>query len=155
MMPNTVIQFAVQRLACSACGAEANASCNCGKPYIPAKQRAVEAVKANPQKSDRAIAADIGVAPNTVRAARDTTAQSCAVDEPRVGLDGKIRKLPELKRDTDAGPKNLRNALLMNAAISEMHAVYHGPVDAEIIRACRQTANAWNKLAESLERGNT
>jgi hypothetical protein len=153
MMPNTVIQFAVQRLSCSECGAEANASCNCGKPYIPAKVRAAEAIKANPQKSDRAIAADIGVSHTTVQEARKSTGNNLPVDEPRIGLDGKTRKM--LKPDKDAGPKNLRNAFLMNAAVSEMHAVYYGPVDADIVRACRQTANAWNKLVESLEKANS
>jgi hypothetical protein len=32
-------QQSIQRLACTACGAEANASCNCGKPYTPAAER--------------------------------------------------------------------------------------------------------------------
>jgi hypothetical protein len=52
---------------------------------------AAKAVEAHPEKSDRAIAAEIGVAPNTVKAAR--TAQNCAVKK-RTGLDGKARKQP-------------------------------------------------------------
>jgi len=47
--------LSVVRLACSACGAEANASCNCGKPYSP-RERAAEVVAAHPEKSNRAIA---------------------------------------------------------------------------------------------------
>jgi hypothetical protein len=39
MKPLPQIQVSVVRLQCSACGAEANASCSCGKPYIPVKQR--------------------------------------------------------------------------------------------------------------------
>ncbi len=95
-MPNTVIQFAVQRLSCSECGAEANASCNCGKPYVPAKVRAAEAIKANPQKSDRAIADEIGVSHQTVgRAREEATGPHGPVEEPRrVGLDGKARMPP-------------------------------------------------------------
>ena len=58
-----VIKLSIQRMVCTSCGAEANASCNCGVSYIPKALRAAEAVKANPEKSDRAIAADIGVAP--------------------------------------------------------------------------------------------
>jgi alkanesulfonate monooxygenase SsuD/methylene tetrahydromethanopterin reductase-like flavin-dependent oxidoreductase (luciferase family) len=84
----------VVRLSCSACGAEANASCSCGEPYVPKLQRAAEAVAAHPEKSNRAIAADIGVSPGTVdRARHKSTAYNEAVDEPRVGRDGKTRKL--------------------------------------------------------------
>jgi hypothetical protein len=50
-------------------GAEANASCNCGKPYLPATVRAAEAIKANPQKSNRAIADEAGISESTVRRA--------------------------------------------------------------------------------------
>jgi hypothetical protein len=52
----------------------------------PISQRAcaAEAVKANPEKSDRAIAADIGVAPNTVKAARDELRNTAQLeDTPR------------------------------------------------------------------------
>jgi hypothetical protein len=79
------------RLECSACGAGGEASCTCGAPYLPAGQRAVEAVKANPEKSNRAIAGELGVSKDTVRRAR--TGASAPVDK-RVGLDGKTRRLP-------------------------------------------------------------
>lgn len=97
MRPQTVIQMSVQRLACTACGAEAHASCNCGKPYVPAKQRAVEAIAANPHKSNVAIAKEIGVDEATVRRARPTS-ESAEV-EPRVGLDGVVRRLPVRRED--------------------------------------------------------
>jgi phage N-6-adenine-methyltransferase len=87
------IRRAVVRLECSACGAEANASCNCAKPYVPAKDKAVAAIKATPEKSDRAIAADIGVSAMTVNRARKSTVTDDTVDE-RIGLDGKTRKMP-------------------------------------------------------------
>jgi hypothetical protein len=45
-------------------------------------------VKANPEKSDRAIAEEIGVASNTVRTARKSVAQDCAPAK-RKGKDGK------------------------------------------------------------------
>jgi hypothetical protein len=91
--PKPTYQISIVRLQCSACGAEANASCNCGKPYVPAKQRAADAVAAHPEKSNRAIAAEVGVDEKTVRQARDSTADYSAVEE-RTGLDGKKRKLP-------------------------------------------------------------
>jgi hypothetical protein len=61
--------------------------------YVPAIDRAIQAVTANPEKSDRAIAKDIGASPTTVGKARElsTTGQL----ETRTGLDGKARKLPK------------------------------------------------------------
>ena len=87
------IKVSIQRMVCTGCGAEANASCNCGKPYVPKAARAAEAVKANPEKSDRAIAADIGVSGETVRQARKQLPSDLAVNE-RIGLDGKTRRMP-------------------------------------------------------------
>ena len=55
VMTALVIPISLQRLACESCGAEAVASCNCGVPYQPKSVRAAEAVKANPEKSNRAI----------------------------------------------------------------------------------------------------
>jgi hypothetical protein len=91
--PAVVIPMAVVRLACTSCGAEANASCNCGKPYVPAMARAAKAIAENPQKSDRAIAKEIGVSNVTVSKARkEATVNGLTVDAPRTGLDGKARK---------------------------------------------------------------
>ena len=82
--------------------------------------RAVEAIRANPERSDRAIAADLGVSGETVRQARKQLPSDLAVDarigldgkarqlstdgqlDERTGLDGKTRRLPV--RDSDAGP---------------------------------------------------
>lgn len=94
-MTALVIPISVQRLTCESCGAEAVASCNCGVEYRPKSVRAGEAVKANPEKSNRAIAADIGVDEKTVRQARSTADRSAV--EARTGLDGKTRKIPEKK----------------------------------------------------------
>ena len=95
--------LSVVRLACSACGAEANASCNCGKPYSP-RERAAEVVAAHPEKSNRAIADEIGASEATVRRARDATASGDAVAEPRIGRDGKARRLPSYNPDATALP---------------------------------------------------
>jgi hypothetical protein len=57
---------------------------------------AAAAVKANPEKSDRAIAKDIGVSDFTVRQARKGLRDTLQLkDTPRTGLDGKTRKMPE------------------------------------------------------------
>jgi hypothetical protein len=91
-MTATVIKLSIQRMVCTGCGAEANASCNCGKPYVPKAVRAAEAVAANPDKSSRAIAAEIGVDKNVVeKARRELTGEDSPVE--RIGLDGKKRKL--------------------------------------------------------------
>jgi hypothetical protein len=81
------IKIAVQRLCCIGCGAEANASCNCGKPYVPKSTRAAEAIAANPEKSNRAIAEETGLSEPTVRRAR-ASYDAPELDE-HVGRDGK------------------------------------------------------------------
>jgi hypothetical protein len=82
------IKMTVQRMVCTSCGAEANASRTCGVAYVPKSVRAAEAVKANPEKSNRAIAAEIGVSEPTVRLAREQ-GTSCDAPEKVVGKDGK------------------------------------------------------------------
>jgi hypothetical protein len=66
------IKRSVVRLVCTACGAEANASCNCGKPYVPAAQRVAEYDRANPGTSTRQAAADLGVSKSEVSRARQS-----------------------------------------------------------------------------------
>lgn len=53
-------------------------------------QKAVEAIRANPQMSDRAIAKKIRASHPTVAKVREqSTGNDLPVDEPRTGLDGK------------------------------------------------------------------
>jgi|SRR5215813_2204654 len=61
--PSIVIerQQAQNILACVACGAEVEAACACHKPYKPAKVRVAEYDLANPGKSTRTAAADLGL----------------------------------------------------------------------------------------------
>jgi hypothetical protein len=54
---------------------------------IRLSRRAAEAIKANPKKSDRAIAADIGVNQKTVGAARRSAEEYSSPE--RIGRDGK------------------------------------------------------------------
>jgi hypothetical protein len=80
---------------CSKCGAERGCDCN-----VPAIKKAAAALAANPQKSDRAISAEIGVSQPTVSKARkQSTDKSLSVDA-RTGLDGKVRKTPKAKPTT-------------------------------------------------------
>ena len=68
----SVIQMSVQRMSCTGCGAEASASCNCGKPYVPAKTRVREYDEENPGRSTRQAAADLGISNKTVSLARNS-----------------------------------------------------------------------------------
>jgi hypothetical protein len=103
-MGNPALQIvrSIQRMVCTGCGAEANASCNCGKPYVPKSVRAKEAIEANPEKSDRAIAAEIGSSPTTVGKVRDELSTGGQLEDgPRIGLDGKTRKMPAKKPEAE------------------------------------------------------
>lgn len=149
---------APRKLGCSACGATAEAACDCGVPYDPAGQRAAAAVAAHPEKSDRAIAADIGVGKNTVMRAR----QSDGPDGPperRVGKDGKrdpakkpdpIRPLTK-KQDADAK----RGCFMLSIQEAKNLAVYDGAVDRAMIDFAKKAASAWCELVEKLESRNS
>jgi len=90
-------QTTTMMLECSACGAKANAECACGVEYVPAGTRAAAAIAKNPEKSDRAIAAEIGVSDRTINRARKTTATDVAVGTKRTGKDGRTRQVPQTK----------------------------------------------------------
>ena len=110
--PIPAYKISVVQLQCTMCGAETHASCSCGAIYRPKAQRAAEAVADHPEKSNRAIAVETGLSEATVRRARDATASDDAVDEPRVGLDGKKRKLPSYIPDP---PPEIRDLLIEQA----------------------------------------
>jgi hypothetical protein len=110
--PIPEIRISAIQLQCTLCGAETHASCSCGAVYRPKAQRAAEAVADHPEKSNRAIAAETGLSEATVRRARDATASDDAVDEPRVGLDGKRRKPPSYIPDP---PPEIRDSLIEQA----------------------------------------
>ena len=78
------------KFVCATCGAGRDCDYN-----APGRKRdaAVEAIAANPGKSDRAIAAETGLNREIVRRARKATDTGVAVDQ-RTGLHGKTRKLP-------------------------------------------------------------
>lgn len=103
---------ASDHLACSKCGTIAEVKCDCGVDYIyvRALERAEKAIMEHPDKSNRAIAANVGVAESTVRNARKATAQKCAV-EKRIGRDGKKRRLPRPQGRTSTALPNGYNTL--------------------------------------------
>jgi DNA-binding CsgD family transcriptional regulator len=124
---STVLKFEAKQiktsLVCSDCGAPGQGSCNCGAPYITPGERAEAAVKANPGKSDRAIADEIGVSAPTVGKARKKAATvNDFTVEKRTGKDGKARKQPARKSRAETTPKAIereaRVAKLMDAGKS-------------------------------------
>jgi len=84
---------------CTACGklGEVKPSCGCGAAfeYISPGELAAQAVKNNPAMSDRDIADKLGIGKDTVRRAR--TGANAPV-EPRIGKDGKTRRMPKRGR---------------------------------------------------------
>ena len=95
------------QLRCSSCGTTTDAPCDCGVAYVPAGKLAEEALIKNPEKSDRAIAEEIGVSDRTVNRARKSTATNVAV-EKRTGMDGKQRKMPEAKTVETSDPEPMK-----------------------------------------------
>lgn len=108
--------IAARSLRCTKCGATACCACSCGATYVgehhrwtmpveppPGKEsaldRAVAAVTAHPEQSNRAIAAEIGVGYETVRRARaaaKVAAHDGSLDgsvESCIGRDGRRRKV--------------------------------------------------------------
>jgi hypothetical protein len=85
------------RMHCAECGSFVKVACRCGASYIPASQYAAVAIKRHPEKSDRAIAAEIGVSKDTVRRARSTGAKAPVESARRTGRDGKARRLPQVE----------------------------------------------------------
>ena len=60
------------RMVCKACGITFGAPCKCGVNYVPWKEKAADdAIAKEPQKSNRAIASDLGIGQTTVRKARN------------------------------------------------------------------------------------
>jgi hypothetical protein len=134
---------------------------------MPKSVRAAEAVAANPEKSDRAIAAEIGVDHKTVSKARKATGDHSPVE--RVGLDGKVRRLPQLATDEDEdeactdcdGPQDFwarslanaaGNALALKAFWTHQYGDWKSFVaSSELVTLARQAAEEWRELASNLE----
>jgi len=137
-------------LCCVKCGAKAKPGCQCDAAYVPARVYAAQAVGAHPEKSDRAIAAAIGVDAKTVAKARKATAEKSAVAK-RIGRDGKARKLP-----TRMTPEA---AEAMKARAEAVARLFPPPVKtipkaarAELIASLRMLAKSRDTAAQLVER---
>jgi hypothetical protein len=107
-------------MRCTACGALAQAACNCGAPYayISPGELAAKALKDNPALSDREIANKLGIGATTVRRARPTAPNGAV--EKRTGKDGKTRRMPKRKRPSKApGVKQAQRSIDVTPATWE------------------------------------
>jgi hypothetical protein len=72
---------------------------------VPKKQRAIDAIKANPRRSNVDIAGELGVSDMTVKRARDELG-STYVEPEREGRDGKVYRLPVRSDDEPPLPSS-------------------------------------------------
>jgi hypothetical protein len=122
--------------------------------------RAAEAIKANPEKSNRAIADEIGADEKEVRRQRAKLgADMSAVDE-RIGLDGKTRKQPAKKPEVEeedddiffeptAAQKRRQKQFIERAKAAAKMGGYEGPIDSEMQDAAAAVADVWVPYAGS------
>lgn len=156
MRHQAVIPITVQQMVCTGCGSETNATCNCGKPYVPKKQRALEKARENPKQSVRALAEEVGVGHGTAQRALEE-ARAGVPDGTAEGRDGKVYRLPVREPETDdieqdIEPDNRRGAFLLRADQARAFAEYTGPADQEVLKFARAAAQAWQSIAVNLER---
>jgi hypothetical protein len=165
-MNNTVIRMSVQRMICTGCGAEANASCNCGVSYVTKSVRAAEAIKANPNKSDGIIAAELGIDRTTVLKARKGVTDSHPDDE-RLGRDGKSYSIRQRITDDPDIPQGLaeqaaatmRRRVFLRCASDAVRKAKQGAglrdakgseIDLEILMSIREVCDAWRELHDEV-----
>lgn len=83
------------RLRCSNCGRTSEAACDCGVAYVPAAKYIAQVIAEHPElenKSNRAVAAQIGVSYETVRQTRNKSTDKKLSVRKTEGRDGKKRK---------------------------------------------------------------
>jgi hypothetical protein len=134
-----------RRLSLDRLCAEANASCNCGVSCVAKSIRAAETIKSNPGKSNRAIAADLGISRHTVDRVRDSGG-SC---EPRTGQDGKsysIRQQYYPANQSDTPP--VRSKLLDGMVPSPSRIRSFSPPAAHCERQEALPATSWHYRAK-------
>jgi hypothetical protein len=107
-MTQLQIVQSLARLQCTKCGAQANASCDCGEPYKPV-EIAKDYARENPTASIREISAQTGVSHASAQRAKS----GVSGDTPVTGRDGKKyparRDDPETKKTTNIIPLFLRS----------------------------------------------
>ena len=155
----------IQRMVCIGCGAEANAACNCGKAYVPAAQRVAKYDEANPGKSTREAAADLGVSHETVSKARKSGASLEApvnqlTPATVTGRDGKsyARKRIIDRDEEDYNAVN-RRRVFDRCAADVIRKAEQGAglidasgleIDDEVLATLDRVINIWTALRDTL-----
>jgi hypothetical protein len=125
-----------QKLVCSKCGAPGEGSCHCGKPYLPALERAAEAIEVAPEKSNRVIAEEEGISHTTVVRARKKSGGTYVPPEKRKGKDGKsysVKKRKEKEPYVPCKPILTKDPLVNEALLAVFdHIVTKGWSDRQL-----------------------
>lgn len=128
------------------------------------RDRALAALKVNPEKSDRAIAKELGVSQPTVSRARRTIATDVSAEPAkRIGLDGKARKLPKRKAETGKGSsanssnatRDAGNAKPTRKQAQETPETSAPPIKRPPHRPSTYTTEIANHVVERVMQGNT
>ena len=151
MRTGTVIAMAVQQMTCTGCGAEANVSCNCGKPYVPAKNRVREYDQKNPGRSTREAAADLGISNKTVSLARNSGVTKVTPPERD------DRSESEIESEHEEGLRVVAARGFLNRAseakeIATLGKLAASDITEAMIVAADEAAAAWNVAAQNLRR---
>jgi hypothetical protein len=154
------------QLSCSACGACSDAACDCGAPYLPAGDIAARAIKANPKRSDRSIAEEVGVNQKTVGASRRELGEEYSSPE-RIGRDGKSYSVRQrVTEDPDISPALANEAaatgrrrVFLRCAEDSFRKAEQGAglkdakeseIDDEILEALENVIEAWTSLRDEI-----
>jgi DNA-binding MarR family transcriptional regulator len=132
----------------------------------PKAVRAAEAIAANPEKSNRQIADEIGADKVIVDRARKKLESAGDVSPPETvtGKDGKQypTKRPEAEEDDDDGffeltaeQKRRRKQFIERAKAAAKMGSYEGPIDSEMQEAAATVADAWVPMAGSYRKWKT
>jgi hypothetical protein len=135
--------------------------------FLVAKSvRAAEAIRANPGKSDRGIAAAIGVDHKTVGAARQQSRGECSPPD-RIGQDGKSYSIRQrITDDPDISPKLAHEAaatgrrrVFLRCAEDAIRKAEQGAglkdakeseIDEEILMTLDKVIKAWTSLRDEI-----
>lgn len=148
-------------LRCAACNTAGPCLCACGAPYVPeqaapalpkpvaktsALERATAAILATPEKSNRAIAAEIGVSNQTVMRARQRIKSA--------GSDGALMEQPDLDTGQSEAERD-HIAFLLRAEAAAEWAWHPGPLNRqkkrlEVAEAAEFVIRKWNAFLNEL-----
>lgn len=164
MRENTVIKMSVQRMVCTGCGSEANATCDCGVSYVPKAVRARQMREADPNRSLGSIAEELGVARQSVSDALKVAGHLPPAQV--VGRDGKtypakLRMVDDVDDDADAdadheeGMRVIAARGFLNRAteakeIATVGKLQPSDVTEAMIKAADDAAAAWSTTARNL-----